>query len=68
MVGWNTKYIGGVDSSDSYIVDLVEIFLDLRFGHGLGDSENVGTYRMFSSGCLPSLVKSVMSLESRIMV
>ena len=46
MVGWNTKYIGGVDSSDSYIVDLVEIFLDLWFGHGLGDSENVGTYRM----------------------
>ena len=42
MVGWNTKYIGGVDSSDSYIVDLVEIFLDLWFGHGLGDSENVG--------------------------
>ena len=46
MVGWNTEYIGGVDSSDSYIVDLVEIFLDLWFGHGLGDSENVGTYRM----------------------
>ena len=46
MVGWNTKYIGGVDASDSYIVDLVEIFLDLWFGHGLCDSENVGTYRM----------------------
>ena len=46
MVGWNTKYIGGIDASDSYIVDLVEIFLDLWFGHGLGDSENVGTYRM----------------------
>ena len=46
MVGWNTKYIGGVDASDSYIVDLVEIFLDLWFGHGLGDSENVGIYRM----------------------
>ena len=46
MVGWNTKYIGGVDASDSYIVDLVEIFLDLWFGHGFGDSENVGTYRM----------------------
>lgn len=41
-----TKHIGGIDASDSHIVDLVEIFLDLWFSHGLGDSENVGTYRM----------------------
>ena len=41
-----TKHIRGIDSSDSYIVDLVEIFLDLWFGHGFGDSENVRTYRM----------------------
>ena len=41
-----TKHIGGINASDSYIVDLVEIFLDLWFSHGLSDSENVRTYRM----------------------
>lgn len=43
---YNTKHIGRIDSSDSYIVYLVEIFLDLWFGHRLGDSEYVRTYRM----------------------
>ena len=41
-----TKHIGCINASDSYIVDLIEIFLDLWFGHGFGDSEDVGTYRM----------------------